>query len=62
MSFDRYYPESLIVVYFKSCQVKKQPVTFDGLREFVDQVMTDKHINGIPKFKTIEEVFDANFK
>lgn len=61
MSSDRYYPESLIIVYFKSCKVKEQPATFEGLRDFIDQVMADKHINGIPKFKTIEEVFDANF-
>jgi stringent starvation protein B len=55
---DRYYPESLIKAYFNWCTANDMKPDFVGLHDFVAEVLGNKHINFIPSFKTIEEIFN----
>ena len=59
---DRYYPESLVKAYFNWVAANDEKATFVGLHAFVAEVVGNKHINFIPVFRTIEEVFDVSDK
>lgn len=58
---DKYYPESLIKAYFNWCAANDHKASFPDLHKFVAEIMGDKHINFIPYFRTIEEVFHEEF-
>lgn len=59
---DRYYPESLIRAYFNWCHATDHPATWNGLDDFAKEIQGEKHINGIPSFLTIEEIFNNEIK
>ena len=53
---DRYYPESLLRVYFNLCRVQGQEPTFEGVQQFVFEALGNSHSDGIPISK-LNEVF-----
>lgn len=61
-AIDRYYPESLIKTYFNWCAANDHKPAFDDLNKFVAEILGDKHINFIPSFRTIKEIFDESFE
>jgi hypothetical protein len=62
MPKDLYYPESLVKAFFSWCEANDEKASYEGLHGFVSEVMGDKHINFIPKHKTIEEIFDETYQ
>ena len=58
MSNERYYPETLLQVYFNYCTANDLTPGFDDLKDFIVEVQGTKHLNGIPSYRTIEEVFN----
>lgn len=61
-STDHYYPSSLIKAYFNWCTANDIKPHYEGMHGFVSEVLGDKHINFIPKHKTIEEIFDETYQ
>jgi hypothetical protein len=59
---DFYYPSSLIKAYFNWCAANDIKPHYDGMHDFISEVMGDKHINFIPKHRTIEEIFDETYQ
>lgn len=55
---DRYFPASLVKAYFNWCAVNDHKPGYQGLFDFVSEVQGNKHLNGIPSHRTIEEIFD----
>lgn len=58
MSNERYYPETLLRVYFNYCRANDLTPGFEDLKDFVVEIQGTKHLNGIPFNKTIDEVFN----
>lgn len=56
---DNYYPSSLVKAYFNWCDANDMKPDYKGLHGFISEVVGNKHINFIPKHKTIEEIFDV---
>ena len=54
---DRYYPESLLRVYFNLCRVKSREPTFEDMQQFVFEALGNGHSDGIPISK-LKEVFN----
>jgi len=54
---ERYYPQTLVKAYFNYCKASALTPTANGLDSFAKEIQGDKHINGIPDFLTLEEVF-----
>jgi len=54
---DRYYPESLLRVYFNVCRVHNRDPNFDDMKQFVFEVLGNGHSDGIPLSK-LKEVFN----
>ena len=61
-STDHYYPSSLIKAYFNWCTANDIKPDYEGMHGFVSEVLGDKHINFIPKHRTIEEIFDETYQ
>jgi len=61
-STDHYYPSSLIKAYFNWCTANDIKPHYEGMHGFVSEVLGDKHINFIPKHRTIEEIFDETYQ
>ena len=61
-STDHYYPSSLIKAYFNWCTANDIKPNYEGMHGFVSEVLGDKHINFIPKHRTIEEIFDETYQ
>jgi hypothetical protein len=57
-SNDKYYPETLLRVYFNYCAGNDIRPTFEDMDDFITEVLGSKQINGIPSYKTIDEVFN----
>ena len=55
---DKYYPETLLKVYFNYCAANDIRPTFEGMDDFISEILGNKQINGIPSYKTINEVFN----
>jgi len=55
---EKFYPANLIRTYFNYCQANDIKPSFEDMDAFISEVLGTKHINGIPSFKTIKEVFD----
>jgi len=53
---DRYYPESLLRVYFNVCRVQGREPDFSGMQQFVFEALGNGHSDGIPTSK-LNEVF-----
>jgi hypothetical protein len=53
---DRYYPESLLRVYFNVCRVQGREPDFSDMQQFVFEALGNGHSDGIPTSK-INEVF-----
>jgi hypothetical protein len=53
---DRYYPESLLRVYFNVCRVQKREPDFSDMQQFVFEALGNGHSDGIPTSK-LNEVF-----
>ena len=59
---DNYYPSSLVKAYFNWCAANDIKPDYKRLHGFISEVVgkwSVKHINFIPKHKTIEEIFDV---
>jgi len=54
---DRYYPESLLRVYFNVCRVQGRDPTFEDMQQFVFEALGNGHSDGIPTSK-LNEVFN----
>ena len=54
---DRYYPESLLRVYFNACRVQGREPTFEDMQQFVFEALGNGHSDGIPISK-LNEVFN----
>ena len=54
---DRYYPESLLRVYFSVCRVHNREPTFEDMQQFVFEALGNGHSDGIPTSK-LNEVFN----
>ncbi len=54
---DKYYPETLLRVYFNYCHAHDIRPTFEDMDEFICEILGVKQINGIPSYRTIDEVF-----
>jgi hypothetical protein len=54
---DRYYPESLLRVYFNVCRVQSRDPTFEDMQQFVFEALGNGHSDGIPTSK-LNEVFN----
>ena len=54
---DRYFPASLAKAYFNWCAAHDHSQD-TGLFDFIAEVQGNKHLNGIPSHRTIEEIFD----
>ena len=57
-SNDKYYPETLLKVYFNYCKAHDIRPTFEDMDDFISEILGNKQINGIPSYKTINEVFN----
>jgi len=57
MASDRYYPESLLRVYFNLCRVQGSEPTFKDMQQFVFEALGNGHSDGIPLSK-LNEVFN----
>ena len=57
-SNDKYYPETLLKVYFNYCSANDIRPTFEDMDDFISEILGNKQINGIPSYKTINEVFN----
>ena len=55
---DKYYPETLLKVYFNYCTANDIRPTFEDMDDFISEILGNKQINGIPSYKTINEVFN----
>ena len=55
---DRYYPETLLRVYFNYCAANDVRPTFEGMDDFIGEILGNKQVNGIPSYRTIDEVFN----
>ena len=55
---DKYYPETLLKVYFNYCAANDIRPTFEDMDDFISEILGNKQINGIPSYKTINEVFN----
>lgn len=53
---DRYYPESLLRVYFNVCRVQNREPNFSDMQQFVFEALGNGHSDGIPTSK-LNEVF-----
>jgi len=53
---DRYYPESLLRVYFNVCRVQGREPDFSDMQQFVFEALGNGHSDGIPTSK-LNEVF-----
>lgn len=53
---DRYYPESLLRVYFNVCRVQNREATFEDMQQFIFEALGNGHSDGIPISK-LNEVF-----
>ena len=53
---DRYYPESLLRVYFSVCRVHNREPSFLDMQQFVFEALGNGHSDGIPTSK-LNEVF-----
>jgi len=53
---DRYYPGSLLRVYFNVCRVQKREPDFSDMQQFVFEALGNGHSDGIPTSK-LNEVF-----
>jgi hypothetical protein len=53
---DRYYPESLLRVYFSVCRVHNREPSFSDMQQFVFEALGNGHSDGIPTSK-LNEVF-----
>jgi hypothetical protein len=53
---DRYYPESLLRVYFNVCRVQRREPDFSDMQQFVFEALGNGHSDGIPTSK-LNEVF-----
>jgi len=54
---ERYYPASLVAVYFTWCAANDEKPSAEGMHQFIDEVQGTKHLNGISSHRTIEELF-----
>jgi hypothetical protein len=54
---ERYYPQGLVKAYFNYCKASALTPSANGLDSFAKEVQGDSHINGIPTFLTLEQVF-----
>ena len=54
---DKYYPETLLRVYFNYCAANDIRPTFEDMDDFISEILGNKQINGIPSYRTINEVF-----
>jgi len=55
---DRYYPETLLRVYFNYCTANDVRPTFEDMDDFIGEILGNKQVNGIPSYRTIDEVFN----
>ena len=55
---DRYYPETLLRVYFNYCAANDVRPTFEDMNDFIGEILGNRQVNGIPSYRTIDEVFN----
>ena len=58
MSSDRYYPSTLVQVYFNYCRAHDIRPTFEDMNDFISEIQGEQQYKGIT-LKNIEEVFNA---
>jgi len=56
---DRYYPESLLRVYFNVCRVQGREPDFSDMQQFVFEALGNSHSDGIPTSKLNEVLNNA---
>ena len=57
-SSDKYYPETLLRVYFNYCKANDIKPSFEDMDDFICEILGVNQINGMPSYRTIDEVFN----
>ena len=56
---ERYYPASLLKVYFNWCTANDEKAGFQHMHDFVSEIQGVMHVRGINKHTAIGELLDA---
>jgi hypothetical protein len=56
---ERYYPASLLKVYFNWCTANDEKAGFQHMHDFVSEIQGVMHVRGIDKHTAIGELLDA---
>ena len=59
MPSERYFPETLVQVYFNYCAANDVKPSFEDMYGFINEIQGDHHVNGIHTTKINEVLSNA---
>ena len=62
MPSERYFPETLVQVYFNYCAANDVKPSFEDMYGFINEIQGDHHVNGIHTTKINEVLSNVKTK